>query len=810
MLHGPKRRNVDDILHYTAVDPKQDHWAGDDIEPGIEGYHRPDGSHEQDTETGMSLLQFCTYFKNLPQEQRRRALLTGLKSDGSPLIMNWLKDSLVLQREWLVPAIDIDSVSYTGRSPKFLKLVNITPWPDRARTLTTNNKLSIHHDGAIRPLSHSSVQNFCMAVLGNNGQFRLNVFLPKLDVERAANKRPKTYVTKPVMALWYDEVFLGALKSLSKTLPDNLIPAYLQIMQELPDCYETAEKHSIGAGQQGKVSKGYPIIPELLNLVIPVMRDMVHSQDRFLHLRGFFFHLFGMNLKTSAQSLSGQAGNNLVKHTLDVHSYIDFNSVNPADLVFDFGVEIMVDHSKLPDELQHITLLWNRPVATPLIMPNWRKPTVDAYCSSSVIGGWRGQSSQTPFNSGLFGGQAYLKDKNQTRVHQDRSLGAQFTPGDAIENGNRFKTDMKHLKDVWAVIWSYGVRFEYRAIAWVAMLLQQVPHERWLDTLFHGNALVAHPSALVARTKETFRSIYVDIIEVVQALPPAVRSQSDTRTLVVAVSYMIKALVKRPDDQSSSRKVVAALNMGTRAAHYGFPSVHPECLSADLTRIDLDKVPQEALVILDYFYRKGPAGARVKTSKVKNPLPPRQQPTANDSDSDLSAMQIAPVDNWTKEDQEWVKHFINHRFALHLWTIFPGRRTQVSHSLLEQPFTNNTWGQIVKPGIQKNPLVRGVNTFTAKVQEFFPHNWLTTRQHSVWQTYQTAVLKVLQDRAKTRAQGDVQGYNTKMREAIVQELEHWHFLPCSQNKLIWSYDGTGANRVYRVVANPNVTFKETM
>ncbi|KDN39866.1 hypothetical protein RSAG8_08517, partial [Rhizoctonia solani AG-8 WAC10335] len=354
MIHGPKR-NIEDILQYTAVDPAKDKWAGEEVAPGVLAYQRPDGTSDQDPETGMSLLQFCTYVQGLSPEMRRWAILTGLKPDGTPLILNRLKDSLVLQKEWLVLSTDIGSMSFTGYSPKFTMIVNITPWPDRARTLTTNKKLSIIHDGAVRPL----IQNFCFGLMGNNNQFRLNVFLPELVVERAKNNRHMTYVKGTVMSLWYNEVFRQALKIASKTLPDNLRPAYLQIMQELPESYLTAQNMCVGATQRGKVSKSFPMNPELLNLVVPVMRQLVASQAQFAHLRGFF-HIFGMNLKTGAQSIAGREGDNLLQHTLNTCPIIDFNSANTGDVVFDFGVEVMVDVLKVPDEIRHITLLWNR------------------------------------------------------------------------------------------------------------------------------------------------------------------------------------------------------------------------------------------------------------------------------------------------------------------------------------------------------------------------------------------------------------------------------------------------------------------
>ncbi|EUC57546.1 hypothetical protein RSOL_224660, partial [Rhizoctonia solani AG-3 Rhs1AP] len=338
------------------MEPDTETW-GEEIEPGVRMYQRPDGTHNQDPSIGMSILEFCSYIESLPSaEAQNRAILQGTKLDGTPLVLNWLKDSIDLDPSALVRTLDLDSLSATLLKPVFKSIVNIAAWPDRSRTLTTNNGLQIYHKGKRRPLSH--FKNFCFALMGNNNQFRVNVFLPEVEPEIKA-RRYVTMVDEDVMEPWYNGVFLGAFKEIGNTLPPNLRGAYLQLKQELPTSYKTASSSSIHPGQKGKAQKLTAISPEFMNLIVPAMRRIVDTQDQFKQFRGYFFHIFGINLKTGAQSIPGREEENLLQHAFNTYPVLDFNKINTQDVVADIGYEIMPSLSLLlSGDLPRLTVTW--------------------------------------------------------------------------------------------------------------------------------------------------------------------------------------------------------------------------------------------------------------------------------------------------------------------------------------------------------------------------------------------------------------------------------------------------------------------
>ncbi|KAG8762685.1 hypothetical protein FRC11_008068 [Ceratobasidium sp. 423] len=801
-VYGTKRRNAEDIYKFTAAEPEMDRSAGEEVEAGIKVYRRPDGSHDQDTTIGMSITQFCAFVDSLQDpDTRHKAILTGTKPDGTPIVLNWLKDSLPVDRHWLALSADFDSMSITMPNPVFTTVVNVTPWPDRGRTLTNNIGIEIFHDGKARPIR-------------NNNHVRLNVFFPNYEVDRISNKHYKTYVKTDVYELWYNDVFLGALDQLLANPPPNLRSACLHLKQDLPQSYKVASAKSIGPNQQGKIAKQYPISPEIMNLLLPLMRRIVDSKPHLAFMRGFFFHIFGMNLKTAAQSIPGREGDNAMGHTINTYPVIDFNKANPDDMVFDYGVEVMVDPSKLPDTVQHATLLWNQAKALPIIAPNWNSPRIDAFCGSFVVGGFASNAPAKARRSGIIRTQAYPKCKNETYSHRDRSTGTSFSPLQAMNNDQAFRLDMKQLRDAWVAWCSFGVRFEYRMIAWAAMVAQGVPLEQLLDNLLLGEAIVAHPTPNVVRFKETLRRNYVEILARTQALPQTVREDTSATSMVAIISHCIKSLVKRPDDQSTSRQLVTRFHLALRSHNYGYFSIPPEALCADLARVDSTNVPTQDLGIHDYMRRKAPAGARVKTSRrtvgqdalQADDLPGPTNTTTQGSihQQHTSGSQLEGGSNWMEEDQKWLENFINKEFALCLWDYFPGRRTNPEYSLMQKPFSNKQWSQIARPNVTKEPLVKGGNLFSNKVDIFFPESLRIHHDSPQWKAYQTRILNKLRQRAKAKVPEDLNGYYTKLRDAIFQILLHWHFLPCPSTRAIWTYSGTGETKVYRVVSNPNV------
>jgi hypothetical protein len=85
--------------------------------------------------------------------ERDRAVLTGVHR-GTPIVLDWRKDALVVEEDWLEIGMDIDSLSLTVDDPHLMASVSIQTYPTRATTMTTDNRLRVDVNGVETPLSH--------------------------------------------------------------------------------------------------------------------------------------------------------------------------------------------------------------------------------------------------------------------------------------------------------------------------------------------------------------------------------------------------------------------------------------------------------------------------------------------------------------------------------------------------------------------------------------------------------------------------------------------------------------------------------
>ncbi|KDN34383.1 hypothetical protein RSAG8_12531, partial [Rhizoctonia solani AG-8 WAC10335] len=187
--------------------------------------------------------------------------------------------------------------------------------------------------------------------------------------------------------------------------------------------------------------------------------------------------------------------------------------------------------------------------------------------------------------------------------------------------------------------------------------------------------------------------------------------------------------------------------MGTRVAHYGFPSVHPDAVSEDLTRIDTDHVPEKALAILDYFYKKRTCRtpASVKTSKVKKPDPAQGKAAVNDDDHETDSVSNADADHLLGQ-KKMKNGFSALSIASLPCTSGPPSLGAACKSLIG--FLNNLL-----------PTTCGVTSPSLAFKSSHL-NWVTTRKHSVWQAYQAGVLNAFRERTRAQALGNLNSHNS--------------------------------------------------
>ena len=108
-----------------------------------------------DQENPMSVREFVTAVRDIKSlEERDRAILTG-EHRGEVLNLDWRKDLLDMEEDWLDIGMDIDSLSLTVDDPQFTASVSLQLYPARATTLTSDNRLRVDVNGVETPLSHS-------------------------------------------------------------------------------------------------------------------------------------------------------------------------------------------------------------------------------------------------------------------------------------------------------------------------------------------------------------------------------------------------------------------------------------------------------------------------------------------------------------------------------------------------------------------------------------------------------------------------------------------------------------------------------
>ncbi|KAB5587941.1 Cell wall alpha-1,3-glucan synthase ags1 [Ceratobasidium theobromae] len=762
MVQGVRSRKVNDVLAgvFLAQSSPQSTLPPDiTIVPGP--------TTRRDT-SGMAIAEFTQHLLEIKDLfERQKALLSGSDPDH-PLKLNWLKDTIDLEEDWLLPSVDIDSLSLTTSNPQFMEPVVIHAYPPRAATISTDNGLKVLHNGQERPLSHSNNQRYKM-------------FMKNMDYR-----------------WWYDEVFLVMLEKVSNRLPPNLMPAYVQATQELPAMYFVAEKRAVSASKGGRNFTGHKMIPELLNHILPIMREIVERKDDLAHFHGFFFHIYGINLKMVGQGLDSCEQGNLLRHIFNTYPIVDWDKQNPQDVVVDFGLEININPRHLPADINHVTLLWDFDNVSAILRDTWALPRMDSYMHSHVIAGLRSWPLARGKSTGLIKFQCYHKDSKQTYVHGDRSIGTGFSPEDAMSASSRFHQEMSRLAGVWKPLSSFGVRAEWRCTAWPIAILQQQDPQVWLQTLLSRGAIVGHHTRDIRDLKMLFKSCYQGILARQQRLARETRTSDGPLLLTSVLSYLIKGLVSRPDDMSSTRHMVKRLGIVDRAFAYGFASIQPNAISPDLTQVDDLEVEPEDFPILRYVKRKAPSGARLKTSRA---CPDERAPTPQAEPPDTESPETTTV--WTRHDEDWLQELLNHDLARWLWNQFPvqHRRPDLPAKLLQGPLLFSTWQQVVIPAVPHQERSRRAN-FKGAVSTLFPQNWTILEKGAQWAGYREVVLQPI--RRRIDRQPNPGQYSAKVRAAIDRILGTWHFLPSLQKRYVWPYEGTGFNRIYMLVANPDV------
>ncbi|KAG8710103.1 hypothetical protein FRC08_017618 [Ceratobasidium sp. 394] len=828
MLQGIRARNKDDVLSGACLLPGR---RPSQVAAGVTLIEGPRPPGPGDHPNAVGIAEFRRLVMSIQDGlERDRVLLTG-RQGGRHLKLDWRKDNLELDEDVYEIAMDIDSLSLTVQDPVFTSPVSVQAYPSRAKTLTTDNHLRVLHRGVETPLSHcehhtirpsayavnlmtlnwvTKVHNFTLFLMGNNNQFLANIFFPDMEEERNNANRRVQMMKSEDYGLFYDEGFLVAMRRAIDSAPQHLRMAFWQARGELPSSYRRALHRSVAPGG-GRSFAGTKMIPELINLVLPQLRQVTDNEPRLAKFRNYFFHIYGRNLKSVGQDLTGRAGNNPLLNIFTQYPVVAWEHANPNDIVFDLGLEILVDPQRLTTDVGHTTLLWDQRALERLSSPGWLAPRLDAYLHSFEVGGLRAYARKQVRCSGLVGVQYYHKESKQTRVHEDRSIGTGFTPKDAAGYTQRYYDEIERLKEAWTPE-SYGLRVEFRCGSWATRVLAAVNPRRWLHRFVEEQAILAYDSQELVHLKRLFLDAYTRSLYRQSRLDRHLRNMEHVKLLTAVLTYLIKGLIQRPDDMSSSREMARRLMITARSKKHGFPSVQGRMLSEDLVSLEGEPDPED-FRILRYMNRNKPAGARLKTSRaqaVQGPEGPEQVVAARalvsetENGSRPASTELGPM--LAGQDREWVERLVNTDLAGWLWSRFPtkDKRRTGSAQLLRGPLRFRDWRQISTARHESR--IRGAQQgFQSTIDTLFPPNWQQDRFNGAqWRTYQVEILDQCIERIDSRTGHDRVRYSAALRREIELCLVKWEYLPVPQKKKVWAFNNQAGDPTYAMFANPAI------
>ncbi|KAF8593794.1 hypothetical protein BDV93DRAFT_566140 [Ceratobasidium sp. AG-I] len=760
--------------------------------PGITVVENNDEEELEQPEDCLGLNVTVQALSHLrPGQQRSEAILCGTNA-GHHIRLDWTKDALDLEEEWMSASLDVDSLSLTAIAPEFTMPAVLHAYPPRASTLTTNNHLFVNVDKTPTPLSH--ILNFTFLNIGQNNQFRVNIFFP--HYHKGVNKSGQhiTIMLAEDFKAWYEQVVLHALEQLSWNCPPALRDTCTRLMTELPRSYASAEAHCVNRGVRSFT--GYKVMPQILNLLLHYCRITVDSTVELARFKGFFYHIFGMNMKAVCELIPERSKGNPMLHVLQQYPIVDWSLQNYADIAVDVGLEISICRDRLPAHLDNITLVWKIEALQRLIASSWCKPDIDPYVHSHVVGGL---STKPRVHASLwfYYLHFYMKDKTLTYIHRDNSIGTGFSPEQGILGSSHYRTQTQRLQQVWADgRGSFGVRAEWRVGLRTANEILQQPPKLWLQTFMDTGAIVALRTQDVVKFKSLLLDAYTWHFSQIQQLLPQDRASLPVGVLGCALSHLVHGLVSAPGTMSSERSMVKNLEIVSRARRFGMPSIPRERLGPDMRRVR-GRVTVESFPILKYITRKNPAGARMKHSTLQ--IDETDEPEEGSGDGSSTGQ-------WTDEDQKWVEHLINIKLAEWLWTTLPAVDQLPNGLQIERqgPFRLSKWprvaGELVQYGVRKSRV-----GFKSVQQLLFPENWILRDKGKQWDRLEPMVLDPILSRIETITPTQRIWYSARLRQAVETLLMQWEFLPSSQKKQIWVAEGKGRTRQYMVYTNPRFT-----
>ncbi|KAG8713723.1 hypothetical protein FRC11_011276 [Ceratobasidium sp. 423] len=744
----------------------------------------------------LSLEEYVQLVQDLggPESEASHRLFLLAKNNGQRIKLDWLKDATYPTPEQMFAGFDLDSLSLSAHEvPELLQPGTYYPCPDHRFGLTTRNELYINLDG--QKISMHTCPNFCIMTFGGNNQFRLLVFFPR-NRNRVENLW-RNMAREPEMQDWY-QTFLTALRMVSAQVPFSWQHALEKTIEALPTTYRMAsEQHNKGGGPHS--SSGHRIEPFILNRVFKIMRKIIDSTPQLAKYRDYFFHLCGINLKLATMNIHGRMEEDPLKYALSQFNFIDWYAQNPHDIIADIGWTANINRGLMPDDLQNTTLVYRTDPSAELAQAAYRKPQIDRYCSSYVLGGWRSvPRASVREGCGVVKAQAYPKDMVLTYRHQHQSVGWNWTVKQGLRIGNRdkFNNQMQGFLNVMRDADSYGVRFEIRVPAWGANRVMKMDARDILDRLLAADIIVCYPTSTIAAFKSTLCRGWSAIINKQSQLAPVTRKSPEVVLLTSVLAHWIKSLIKRPDDQGASTQMVKKLQLDQTAKSYGIPSLRSAALDEDGLRVSYVVQAErfDILALSGLTVQHGP-GAQDNNAVQAIPLPDPLQSPPPSPPRPLPANQI-----WPQSSQDFLVTLISTHLPRALWNHFPRDRlsgeTQ-SLRLRKLPLQRKHWQKIVEP---LNTITELKNKFSDSIDRLFPPNWTVTQPTGDLLGYNRDFLQRVRDHVNAKPAAVQTAYSSELRRRIrTMLMDNWDYLPNVHSHRIWAFNsGPAEQRIFRI------------
>lgn len=258
---------------------------------------------------------------------------------------------------------------------------------------------------------------------GDHNQFHGVLFFPELICKDSKGTRYVNYVMDVQFKRFWENVFIPALTLLELYGDEEGAKCIRILRQDIRDSYSQTK----GRNHAGWFNhRSIPIPRNIVNVLFQAIRLMT-EQPQNKEFRQFFVHIFAMGIKASTMGLHLANDTDPLAEMMEANPVVDYNALNPMDIVVDFGLEFLHDGARPSISL------FNRLALQPLLYAaGWGSGLVDAYCHSAEVAGIRTQPKAELRGAQLFKLQCYHKDKSQTYNGPNNSTGGNVITDHAL------------------------------------------------------------------------------------------------------------------------------------------------------------------------------------------------------------------------------------------------------------------------------------------------------------------------------------------------------------------------------------------